>query len=236
MYPKGIIYQKGVSKRSGIVKLKAPLGTRVAFTLFRGVGSGFVGFAIMAIIFTFGPIAKEELMYRFGNTPQVNLQQLKANEQKLVRQEAQNLGLDSSFSLYIPKINAKSIVVANVDPTKKQEYLDALTEGIAHTRGTYFPGQGKLVYMFAHSTDSPLNFSRYNAVFYLLKKLDKDDTIVVYFGDQKYEYQVTEKLTVKGNDTSWLTKEYDSETLVLQTCDPPGTTINRLLIVAKPLK
>jgi LPXTG-site transpeptidase (sortase) family protein len=235
MYPKGIIYERGVSKRHGVIFLKAPFKARFLYGLGRGIGAGLVGFAIMAFVFTFGPVVKEEIAYKFNNRIDTSIEKVKADQAKDVQLEAASLGLDAYYSLYIPKIDAKSKIIPNVDPANRTEYLESLQEGVAHTKGTYFPGQNNLIYLFAHSTDSPLNFVRYNAVFYMIRKLEKDDKIIVYFADKKYEYQVTQKIIARGDDVSWLTKKYDSETLVLQTCDPPGTTWNRLLIVAKPI-
>src|SRR3972149_1574681 len=76
-------------------------------------------------------------------------------------------------------------------------------------------------------------FARYNAVFYLLRKLEAGDKIIVFFADKKYEYQVTQKLTTPAKDVSWFSYDDGEETLVLQTCDPPGTTFRRLIVVAK---
>ena len=239
MYPRGVIYQFGVSKRRGVISIKAPLGVRVAYFLFRGLGAGFIGFAVMAFVFTFGPPIKEELNYQLVKKDDLDyLEQLKfAQAQKTsdIQEEAKALGLDSYFSLYIPKLEAKAKIISNVDPTAKEEYLSSLQKGVAHARGTHFPGQGSLIYLFAHSTDSPVNFTRYNAVFYLLSKLEQGDIVTVYFADKKYVYRVSDKVLAKAEDTSWLTKEYGEEVLVLQTCDPPGTTWNRLLVIAKPI-
>jgi LPXTG-site transpeptidase (sortase) family protein len=236
MYPRGIIYQKGVSQNRGEIILKASLAVRFTYGLVRAMGAGLVGFVVIALVFTFGPIIKEEASYGFLRNEQQLLEQMestKALETTQVQKEAQTLGLDSHYSLYIPKIDAKSKIIPNVDASSQDAYQKALADGVAHAKGTYFPGQGKLVYLFSHSTDSPLNFARYNAVFYLVRKLDEGDRVVIYFADQKYEYEVTQKVVTQATDVSWLTKDYDEETLVLQTCDPPGTTWNRLLVIAK---
>ncbi len=237
MFPKGIIYQSGVSKRRGVIILKASLKVRLMYGTLRGLSSGIIGFAVMALVFTFGPILKEEIDFQLHSSQyqQQYLDRVKADQESQVRQEATELGIDPGFSVYIPKIEAKSKIIANVDVNSVKEYQESLTEGVAHAKGTYFPGQNKLIYLFAHSTDSPLNFARYNAVFYMVRKLEKGDQIIIYFADHKYEYKVTEKVIVPGTDVSWLTKKYDSETLVLQTCDPPGTTWNRLIVVATPI-
>jgi LPXTG-site transpeptidase (sortase) family protein len=68
-----------------------------------------------------------------------------------------------------------------------------------------------------------------------LGKLEKGDSVIIYFLDQKHEYVVTEKLVVPATDAAWLTDDGSGEQLILQTCDPPGTSWKRLLIVARPI-
>lgn len=243
MYPKGIIYKKGFPAR-GEIYLQASLKVKILYSLIRGLGAGLIGFAIIAFLFTYGPIIQEELQYRLNSlkpsqtqTVTTNLiDNIEAQKTNEVRAEAQALGIDPYFSLNIPKIAASANVIANVDAANKDEYMAALEKGVAHARGTYFPGQGKTIFMFAHSTDAPWNIARYNAVFYLLRKLEIGDTINVYFADHKYIYIVDQKFVTKANDTTWLNDKGLGERLVLQTCDPPGTSWNRLIVIAKPVK
>ncbi len=241
MYPKGTIYQTGMSRESGEVSLRAPILTRLLYGLMQGLGAGLIGFVVITLIFTFGPLVKEEVLYTLGfrSTKVVRngfgnlLERAKAEDISKTQSEAKALGIDSYFSVYIPKIDARSNVIANIDTGNKEEYETALLEGIGHARGTYFPGQGKNIFLFAHSTDSSINFARYNAVFYLLSKLEKGDSVFIFFADHKYEYRVEEKLTVGASDTKWiLDPPVSGEVLILQTCYPPGTTWQRMLVVA----
>jgi len=136
------------------------------------------------------------------------------------------------FSLYIAKIDLEAKVMPNIDATDSQAYKAALKQGVAHAKGTAFPGQGKLVYIFGHSTDYAWNVETYNALFYQIKDLEIGDPVVANLGEQKYIYKVIEKKIVDATDMSLLEKNIDKDVLVLQTCYPPGTTWKRLLIVA----
>jgi len=239
MFPKGIIYERGKSPKRGEFNLHPALAQKITYIALRGLGAGLIGAMVIGFIFTYGPIFKEEIGYLiFGPKKEVagSLSKLlSAGTQKKVQEEARSYGVGAYFSVVIPKIGAKSDVIANVDTANPQEYLAALEEGVAHARGTYFPGQKETIFLFAHSTDSPINIARYNAVFYLLRKLEPGDTIIVFFADKKYLYEVTEKLVASVSDTSWLATAGE-ERLILQTCDPPGTTFRRLLVIAKPAK
>lgn len=243
MRPKGIIYKKG-RKTRGEIRISLNFWGKLGYTFLRGTGAGLTAFALMSFLFAFGPIIQQEVNYRINGPSNTNNQVAsemlvnlsRAEETVKVQEDAESFGVNSYFSVVIPKIDAASNVIANVDVVDKDEYMQALKQGVAHAKGTYFPGQGRRVLLFSHSTDSPLNIARYNAVFYLLRKLEPGDKIIVFFGDNKYIYEVVDRNITHPTDTSWLTDKGESETLVLLTCDPPGTTWNRLIIEAKLLK
>ncbi len=237
VYPQGVIYNSRNGKKSGEFILRAKTLVRLSYGFIQGVAAGLIGFAVIFLIFSFFPILQQEILYRTGQK-QIKIVKtgfgdlIKTAEAQRIKNEAQTYGVDSYFSLVIPKIGAASNIVANVDSGKEDEYSAALKKGVAHAKGTYFPGQGKTVYLFAHSTDSEFNATLYNAVFYLLNKMEADDQIMVYFLDKKYIYKVKEKLIVPPTDTSWFNPG-ESERLILQTCYPPGTTWQRLLVIAE---
>lgn len=143
---------------------------------------------------------------------------------------------DTEFSITIPKIGASAKVFSNTDPANPNEFLPVLQQGVAHAKGSVFPGMNGNVYLFAHSADTWWNVGRYNAVFYLLKNLAVGDEIIVFFENRRYNYVVTQSLVAEPTDLTFLTNmQTNSQQLVLQTCWPPGTTWKRLFIVAKPV-
>jgi len=241
MFPKGTIYKAKDEKSHGELVLSLSKPLRFFYTLIRGAGAGLIAFTLLTLLFTYGPIAKQELSYSLRGktepteivTTESLIDVAEADRVVEVQKEAQSLGVNSYFSVVIPKIDAAANVSANVDTANEEVYLSALKQGIAHAKGTYFPGQGRNIYLFAHSTDTEFNVATYNAVFYLLRKLEPGDKLVVFFADDKYVYEVTDRVVVDAEDTSYITRDYGAERLVLQTCDPPGTTWKRLLVIAK---
>lgn len=143
---------------------------------------------------------------------------------------------DTEFSIVIPKIGASAKVYPNVDAFNEKDFLPILAKGVAHAKGTVFPGNIGNIYLFAHSTDNFWDVGRYNAVFYLLKDLSPGDEIVVFFHNKRYDYIVSSTKIVDPSSTSYITQaqKQKTETLILQTCWPPGTTWQRLLVFAKP--
>jgi len=139
---------------------------------------------------------------------------------------------DPNFSLVIPKIGANSIIIPNVDAANEEEYLEVLRHGVAQAGGTAYPGQGKHIFLFAHSTDYIWNVGSYNAIFYLLNKLERGDEVDIFYQGQRYVYKVIGKTVVSPDKVEYITRQTNREFLTLQTCWPPGTTLDRLLVFA----
>jgi len=151
--------------------------------------------------------------------------------------ERENVGVlipsDPDFSIVIPKIAANAPVVPNINAGDREEYLEALQTGVAHAEGTAFPGEGGHIYMFAHSTDYVWNVGSYNAVFYLLYKLEVGDEVNLFYKGQRFVYKVTGKEIINPDQVDYITRKTDKEFLTLQTCWPPGTTLKRQMIFAE---
>lgn len=175
----------------------------------------------MLLILLFGPVFREEIRYRT----------VTVKREIFADKEAEPVSTD--FGLMIPKIGVNTEVFPQVNTDDPQEYLPLLAKGVAHAKGSALPGQKGNVFIFAHSAASPLNITRFNAVFYLINKLNTEDGIIIYYQNQKYEYRVLEKKIVTPEALSGFLKTISGRTLTLQTCYPPGTTLNRLLVIAK---
>jgi len=211
-------------------QLKARLRRLLIQRWLRRGGNFLLIFAFLGCLLTYGPLLKSELEYRFKKNigQQIYFRDLLGKEIS----SPVPLAPDPNFSLVIPKIQAQAKIFANVDASKPSVYLPVLKKGVAHARGTVFPGMQGTIFLFAHSTNSPWNIVRYNAVFYLLRELEEGDEVIIFFGGKRFNYRVTEKKVVPPTQTSFF-KQKEEELLVLQTCHPPGTTREALLVFAK---
>lgn len=210
--------------------------------ILRTIGNFLVLFALFGIFATIGPALFFEARFQLdqltgtkyvvseSNTPPSQLGNLKNNEKILVPP-------DTYFSLVIPKIGASARVIINVDPSNQKEYLAALAKGVAHAKGSVFPGMNGISFYFSHSTDSFWDVGRYNAVFYLLKDMQIGDDVYIYFKNQRYNYKVTKTEILDPSDVSLLenAQNVKDQEVVLQTCWPPGTTWKRFIVIAKPI-
>lgn len=138
------------------------------------------------------------------------------------------------FYITIPKINAQASVIPNVDPWNSDIYQQELKQGVAHAKGTGLPGDGKTIFLFAHSSLPPWEMTRVNTPFLKLGKLGINDTIEIRRDGVDYRFQVREKKEVWPDEIKYLTNTTRDQ-LVLQTCVPIGTALKRLLVFADPI-
>lgn len=137
------------------------------------------------------------------------------------------------FGIVVEKIGLNAPIVENVTVSDKSAYLKALEKGVAQAKYTAKPGQPGNTYLFAHSSLDFWNYGPYSGVFNLLRKLEKGDRVVVFYEGERFDYYVTGKEIVSGFDTAPLLRTFPTPYLTLQTCDPPGLAINRLVVTAK---
>ncbi len=232
-------------------------GEIARYLILRTIGNFLVLFAIFGVIATFGPAVYFEATYRMAEARGVKYivqsSEFKIQNKPQEASPAQRTGgisfadvlsgskeqiltpIDTQFDILIPKIGANSRVFPNVDASDPNQFLPILKEGVAHAKGTVFPGMKGNIYLFAHSTDNFWDVGRYNAVFYLLKDLTPGDEIVIFYQNKRYNYVVTGSKKVDPSDVSYIVnaQNQNTETLILQTCWPPGTTWQRLLVFAK---
>ncbi|MDO8451297.1 MAG: sortase [bacterium] len=140
--------------------------------------------------------------------------------------------VSQEFSIIIPKIGVNAPVIEGVDPGNPGVYLEALKTSVAHAKTSFLPGEDGTTYLFSHSTNYDWFVKDLNAVFYLLKNLEKDDLVVIYFRGSRFTYRLTEKKIVNPADISYLVPNVGKKNLILQTCWPVGSTAERLLIFA----
>ncbi len=188
---------------------------------------------IALFIFIFGPTIKEEFKYNLNRLLHVKYS---LDTEVTGTFEKPLTPPNTDFSIVIPKIAAVAPIIVSVDSQNPKAYLSALRRGVAHAKGTANPGEEGNVYLFAHSTDTFYNVGRYNAVFYLIGKLEKGDGVDVFFEGKLHKYIVYDKKVVSADSTQYLGEIGEGKTLTLQTCYPPGTTFKRLIVLAKEVE
>ena len=144
-------------------------------------------------------------------------------------------GVTAEPKLIIPKINLEVPVVYDVQSIDEKAIQAGLENGVVHYSTTPVPGQQGNVAIVGHSSNNLLNKGRYKFAFVLLKNLEVGDTFYLNYQSKRYVYKVYDKKIVKPTDVGVLSTQEKASTATLITCDPPGTAVNRLVVVAEQI-
>ncbi|MDZ7786240.1 MAG: class D sortase [Candidatus Saccharibacteria bacterium] len=187
-----------------------------------GLISGFIAVAIMMFGFfnerVLVPFIKPS--HAIGATP-------------LILEEGGEVGPEPK--LIIPKINIEVPVVYDQESIAEDAVQESLEDGVLHYATTPEPGERGNSVIFGHSSNNIFNEGDYKYVFVQLKQLESGDTFFVHKDGTRYVYEVYDKKIVKPSEVSVLGNTDREATMTLITCDPPGTAINRLVVIAEQI-
>jgi LPXTG-site transpeptidase (sortase) family protein len=142
----------------------------------------------------------------------------------------------TSPEVIIPKINVEIPVNYSETSTNEATIENDLEGGIVHYPTTVMPGQAGNAAFFGHSSNNIFNKGKYKFAFVLLHTLVPGDTFYLTYNDQVYIYKVISKNIVDPSDVSVLNAvPGQTATATLITCDPPGTSLHRLIIVGQQI-
>jgi len=214
-------------------------------TILRSISNILLTTGLVILILDFTPIVLQELSYKLRVFRNVNYS-VKAGDLPQGKRASDLFGAlvdgsktldivptNTDFSVIIEKIGVNAPIVKNVSVTEKDEYFEALKLGVAHANSASTPDKGGNTYLFAHSSNNFWSIGKYATIFNLLRKVENGDKVNVFYDGVRYEYEVIGNEVVSGFNTNPLTREVLEPILTLQTCDPPGTTLNRLVVTAK---
>jgi sortase A len=216
-------------------------GPPAAMHLAYRAGIVLVAVSVLVLLFTFFPVIKEEIKYQFSprnNNALVTTKEEAGKNQSddTAKEKSVIYPVDEEFGIVIPKVSANAKVIADVDWQDSAVYQRALTQGVAHAAGTAHPGEAGNIFIFSHSGVDFYEAARYNAEFYLLNKLTVGDEIYLFYKKQKFVYKVAEQKIIAPENVEYLTGDKTKKTLTLMTCWPAGTTLKRLIIIAKQVE
>jgi sortase A len=211
------------------------------FIIIRTIANSLILGSVVFLSISLCPLLKAELWYQYqqirgarADVPDVGSQR-SAADTGAARPALKVVPKSTEFGIIIEKIGVNAPIVANVDTTNHAAYMEALRHGVAHAKDTATPNKKGNVYLFAHSTLNFWELGEYATVFTLLHQLNPGDRIVLFYQGARYDYKVTAKEIVPGFDLTPLDRKSLRNVLTLQTCDPPGTTLRRLIITAEQI-
>jgi sortase A len=144
--------------------------------------------------------------------------------------------VDPSPKIRIPKINVDIPVVYGLQSTDEKEVALALDKGVVHYPTTVLPGKAGNAVYFGHSSNNIFNPGKYKFAFVLLHQLALQDMFYLTHDSKLYTYEVISRRVVKPTEVGVLGPVAgQTATATLITCDPPGTSNNRLVVVGRQI-
>ena len=136
----------------------------------------------------------------------------------------------------IPKINVEIPVNYSETSTNESTIENALQDGVVHYPTTSVPGQAGNAAFFGHSSNNIFNKGKYKFAFVLLHTLIPGDTFYLTYNSKVYVYKVITRSIVDPSDVGVLNPVAgQAATVTLITCDPPGTSLHRLIVVGQQI-
>ncbi len=178
------------------------------------------------------------LLFSFFNerflAPFITPSKTVSNNSIIIDQNATTAGPEPL--IIIPKINVEIPVVYDEPSIDETAIHNALDRGVVHYATTPTPGQNGNGAIFGHSANNIFNKGKYKFAFVLLKRLENGDTFIIQKDGKRYVYRVFDKKVVKPSDVHILNADYGKPaTFSLITCDPPGTSLNRLVVTGEQI-
>jgi LPXTG-site transpeptidase (sortase) family protein len=136
----------------------------------------------------------------------------------------------------IPKINVQIPVDYSQTTTSEAAIENALQDGVVHYPTTAVPGQNGNAAFFGHSSNNIFNKGKYKFAFVLLHTLKDGDTFYLTYTGKVYAYKVISRTIVEPSQVGVLGPvPGQTATATLITCDPPGTSLHRLIVVGEQI-
>ena len=145
------------------------------------------------------------------------------------------LSVDPNPKVIIPKINIETPVIYDQASIEESAVQASLENGTLHYATTPNPGEMGNAVIFGHSSSNIFNTGKYKFAFVLLSRLEKGDLFYLTKDGKRYVYQVYKKEVVEPTNLSVLNTAEKPATATLITCDPPGSSIRRLVIVGEQI-
>ena len=188
-------------------------------SLFFGVGTGL----IVLIVFLFG-FFNEVIIAPF-------IQPSRHVSATPIILNSDSVAASDTPEVIIPKINVQIPTVYDASSINEEDIQTALERGVTHYATTALPGQQGNTAFFGHSSNNIFNKGRYKFAFVLLHELVPGDTFYLTYDKKVYTYRVYDKKVVPPSEVSVLNNvPGKTATATLITCDPPGTSTNRLVV------
>ena len=132
--------------------------------------------------------------------------------------------------IIIPKINLEAPLSLDSPSNAEADIQKALEKGVTLYPDTGKPGEIGNPTFFGHSSNNLFNKGSYKFVFVRLHQLEVGDTYAINYNGVQYVYKIFSREIVSPDRVDILYARPRDVMSTLITCDPPGTSNNRLVL------
>jgi len=160
------------------------------------------------------------------------------NPQNIVVDPTADVKVGPESRLIIPKINVDAPIIFGINSYNEPEVQEALKKGVVDypiPGADSKPGQAGNMPILGHSSNDVFDDGAYKFVFVQLNQLNEGDTFYIHYKSIRYTYSVTGKEIIDPKEVGKLAIDTDTPMVTLITCDPPGTALKRLIVMAEQI-
>ena len=140
--------------------------------------------------------------------------------------------------LVIPKLGLESPLVFDAKSNQEVDMQEALERGVVWynlPKAHSMPGQiGNAVFL-GHSSGDIFYGGQFKYIFSKLNRLNVGDTFYLTYDKKRYIYSIEKREIIWPSEFDRLYVDDDNAWVTLITCDPPGSSVRRLVIYGKQI-
>ncbi|MFC1653665.1 sortase [Patescibacteria group bacterium] len=135
--------------------------------------------------------------------------------------------VDTDFGIIVPKLGISAAVLNYED---MGDFSEEEKGGVYKVSNSYKPGSLGEVILHTFASKSEL-MNRKSATYYLLHRLKEEDNIILYYKDDRFDYQIVDKEVVPADAYDKYQSQQNNE-LRLVSNWPPGMSSQKIIIYA----
>jgi sortase A len=189
-----------------------------------------VGSLFLALQYNRSVVAQIEAYISPGSTVDVS--------DTFIADPSANADVGAEPKLLIPKINVNVPVVYDVPTVDDKQVQAGLEKGVVRynlSGANSLPGQTGNMVVLGHSSNDVFDPGAYKFTFVLLERLQPGDLFYMHYQGKRYVYKVAQKKIIKPTEWKILQENNGKPNVVLVTCTPTGTALNRLLVYGEQI-
>lgn len=146
--------------------------------------------------------------------------------------------ISSNPTVIIPKLSVKAPIVFDIEDQSEASSQEALKNGVLYfpvNGANARPGEKGNTVVLGHSSADAFSGGDYKFIFVQLNRLVAGDLFYIDYNGVRYTYEIMEKKVIAPTDLQQLNLGSKEPFATLITCDPPGTALNRLLVIGRQI-